>query len=192
MGKNVTAASLESGPVSSRYASALLDMAAKAGTVEAVEKDLAELSAMIAASADLRGFLRMPLYDRVQQKNAVAAIAEASRFQKLTASFLGILAANGRLPALESILTSFKAELIRRRGEATAKVQTAYALSPDQTKALQDQLGKAMGSHVTLAVEVNKDLLGGMVVTVGSKQIDSSVRTKLEKLKRAMTQSQAA
>jgi F-type H+-transporting ATPase subunit delta len=171
-------------------------MAAEAGTVGAVEKDLADLSAMIASSPDLKSFIRTPLYDRAQQKNAVLALAQASKFQTLTANFLGVLAGNGRLVALESILTSFKAELIRRRGEATAKVQTAYALTPEQTKALQDQLGKAMGmkagSHVTLEVEVNKDLLGGMVVTVGSKQIDSSVRTKLEKLKRAMTQSQAA
>ncbi len=188
----MTAASSESGLVSSRYASALLDMAADAGTVDAVERDLAELAAMIEGSSDLRGFIRTPLFDRGQQQNVIAALGQAAKFQKLTLNFLGALAANGRLPVLEAILKAFRAELIRRRGETTAKVQTAYALSVEQTKALQDQLGKAMGSHVTLDVEINKDLLGGMVVTVGSKQIDSSVRTKLEKLKRAMTQSQAA
>jgi F-type H+-transporting ATPase subunit delta len=188
----VAAASSESGLVSSRYAAALLDMAAKANAVSAVEQDMSDLGRMIAGSPDLLAFIRNPLLDRAQQQRAVKALADSARFNALTANFLGVLVANRRLVILQDMIRAFHTELIRRRGETTARVEAATPLSPDQTRALQDQLGKAVGSHVTVEVTVNKDLLGGMIVTIGSKQIDSSVRHKLDRLKRAMTQGRAA
>ena len=179
--------SSDSQVVASRYASAFLDMAADANVVEKVEKDMQELAAMVAGSEDLQSLVRNPLMNREQQKRGILALADKAGFQKLTVSFLGTLAENRRLPVIMDVIKAFNAELKKRRGLIEAKVETAYALDAKQTKALQDALAKAMGQNVTLDVAVNKDLLGGMVVTVGSRMIDNSVRRKLERLQRAMS-----
>lgn len=176
----------ENNVVAIRYAKALLDMAEKAKLVDKVEKDLIEFESMITSSQELQRVLSNPLISIQQQETALLAIAEKAKFQPLTKNFIGVLAQNRRLYATTGILGAVRQELRNRRGEIAAKVQTAYALSAAQTKALQEKLSSAMGSNVTLDVEVNKDLLGGMVVTVGSTMIDDSVRRKLEKLGRAM------
>lgn len=173
--------------VALRYASAFLDMAAEQGVVQQAENDMNELGAMLAGSADLQAAIGNPLLGRDQQKAAMQALAKQAKFQDLTVRFLGVLAQNRRIAALPGVLKAFAAELRRRRGEVQAQVQTAYALTPAQTQELQAQLSKAMGVNVTLDVTVNKDLLGGMTVTVGSRMIDDSVRSKLDRLQRAMT-----
>lgn len=173
--------------VASRYIGAFLDMAAEAGIVDKIEKDMQELAKMIAGSPDLQVLIGNPLTSRQQQRSGILAIADKAKFQKLTGNFLGVIADNRRLRLLPQMLEVFTAELRRRRGDVEAKVETAYALSPAQTDALQKQLSKAMGTNVTLNVSVNKDLLGGMVVTVGSRMIDDSVRRKLERLQRTMS-----
>lgn len=173
--------------VAVRYASAFLDLAAESGAVQAVEGDINALSAMLAGSEDLRRLVYNPLIGRTQKAQAMLALAQKAGFNDLTVRFLGVLAQNRRLSTLEVIVKAFAAELRRRRGEVQAKVETAYVLTPAQTKALQEQLAQAMGRNVTLEVAVNKDLLGGMTVMVGSRMIDDSVRTKLDRLQRAMT-----
>jgi F-type H+-transporting ATPase subunit delta len=176
----------ENNVVAVRYATALLDMAEEAKSIESVEKDLLELEKMILASEDLQSLLQNPLIGQEKQEKALSAIADKAKFNKLTKNFLGVLAQNRRLSAALGIVGAVRKELYKRRGEVEAKVQTAYALSASQTKTLQQELSKVMGSNVTLEVEVDKDLLGGMIVTVGSTMIDDSVRRKLEKLGRAM------
>jgi F-type H+-transporting ATPase subunit delta len=176
----------ENNVVAVRYATALLDMAEEAKSTDAVEKDLLELEKMILASEDLQTLLQNPLMGHEKQEKALLAIADKAKFNKLTKNFLGVLAQNRRLSATVGIIGAIRKELYKRRGEIEAKVQTAYALTADQTKTLQQELTKVMGSNVTLEVEVDKDLLGGMIVTVGSTMIDDSVRRKLEKLGRAM------
>ncbi len=161
-------------------------MATDGNAVDKVEKDLLELQAMIENSADLRKLLNNPLINRSQQQKAILALADKAGFNKLTTQFLGVLAHNRRLLALADVIAAFRDALAKSRGESLAKVQTAFALTPAQTKSLQEQLSKVMGSNVTLEVSVDKDLLGGMIVTVGSKQIDDSVKRKLERLRRAM------
>lgn len=183
----MTAVSSKSGAVSIRYAAALLDMAAEANAVAQVETDIAELGAMIDASDEFRTMILNPLFGRAQQQRAILAIADKAKFQPLTRNFLGVLADNRRLSELPGIVRAFRSELTRRRGEVEARVVSAHALSDKQAKALQAQLSKVLGSNVTLNVDVDRDLLGGMVVTVGSTMIDDSVRRKLERLKRAMT-----
>jgi F-type H+-transporting ATPase subunit delta len=162
-------------------------MAADQGVVQQVEKDMAELTGMLAQSADLQTMIRNPLTGRKTQETAILALARQAKFNDLTVRFLGVVAQNGRLGALEGIVKAFGNELRKRRGEVQAQVQTAYALTPAQTKELQDQIAKAMGTNVTLDVSVNPELLGGMTVTVGSRMIDDSVRSKLQRLQRAMT-----
>lgn len=173
--------------VASRYVASLLDMAEDAKITDKVEKDLAELGAMIAASPDLQSLISNPLMNRDQQKDGILTVAEKAKFQQLTGNFLGVVADNRRLPILPQIIGAFEAELRKRRGEVEARVETAYALTKAQTEALQKELSKAMGTNVALTVDVNQDLLGGMVVTVGSQMIDDSVRNKLEKLRRTMS-----
>lgn len=173
--------------IAARYVAALLDMAEDAKLIDKVEKDLQDLSAMIENSADLQSLISNPLISRAQQKDGILTIAEKAKWQQLTGNFLGVLADNRRLPALPHIIKAFQDALRKRRGEVEAKIETAFALTPAQTDALQKELSKAMGTNVTLDVAVNKDLLGGMVVTVGSRMIDDSVRRKLERLQRTMS-----
>jgi F-type H+-transporting ATPase subunit delta len=186
------AASSGTGQIATRYAAALIDMAGQSQSIEKIEKDFNELQAMVDGSKDLQSLIRNPLFNRTNQQAAILAIAKQAGFNDLTTKFLGVLAQNRRLPILKDVIRAFISELNRRRGGVEAKVQTAVALSDAQTKDLQKSLSDAMGSHVTLNVEVNKSILGGMIVTVGSRMIDDSVRRKLERLKRALSGTRAA
>lgn len=183
----MAAGSSKNNLVARRYASALLDMADEAKSVEKIEKDMLALEAMLEGSEDLQRLIENPLMNRGAQQNGILAIATKAKFQKLTQNFLGVLAQNRRLNALPQVINAMKAEMRNRRGEVEAKVVSAFALTPAQTNALQKDLSKAMGTNVTLSVEVDKELLGGMAVTVGSQMIDDSVRSKLDRLKRAMS-----
>jgi F-type H+-transporting ATPase subunit delta len=167
-------------------------MAEQAQSVDKIENDINILEGMIAESDDLRKLIRNPLYNRMQQKNAIQALAQKAGFDGLSMRFLGVLAQNRRFSMLPNVIRAFKAELTRRRGGVEARVQTAVALSEAQTRALQKSLSDTMGSNVTLNVEVNHSLLGGMIVTVGSRMVDDSVRRKLERLKRALSGTRAA
>lgn len=178
--------SITSNLVANRYASSLLDIAADKKKVDKIEKDMADLSAMIESSDDFRKLLDNPLISKVQKESAIAAIAKKAKLEKITTDFLLVLVQNGRLNALQDTIVSFNRELTKRRGEIEASVQTASALTAAQTKALQSHLSKTLGSDVTLNVSVDKDLLGGMVVTVGSVMVDDSVRSKITRLGRAM------
>lgn len=185
-------ANTETGLIATRYATALLDMAVKDQVLEQVEKNLHDFAAMFEASPELRALVANPLVSRTQQERAVMAIAEKAQFHKLTINFLGLLAQNRRLGAVLAVIKAFRKESARRRGDAEAFVQTAHALTPAQTEALQKELSKALGSHVTLNVEVQKDLLGGMIVTVGSRMVDDSLKRKLERLERTLSGSRVA
>lgn len=185
-------ANTQSGLMARRYATALLDMATAAKVLETVEKDLRDFSVMLKVSPELQALVRNPLLGRSQQQRAVIAVAEKSQFNQLSVNFLGVLAHNRRLSAVAEVIEAFHRESARRRGEIEARVQTAYVLTPAQTDALQKELSKALGSHVSLNVEVAKDLLGGMIVTVGSRMVDDSLKRKLERLKRTLSGSRAA
>lgn len=175
-----------SGAAAIRYASALVDTAINAKSLEAIEKDLAEFEAMMAASTDLQTLIRSPIFNRTQQATAIAAIADKAKFNQVTRNFLQLLAANRRLNIISAVIIAARRDIEKRRGEISANVEAAYPLSDAQKKALQEALGKATGRTVTLNVSVNKELIGGMIVTVGSKMIDDSVKRKLERLERAM------
>lgn len=175
--------------VASRYAAALIDTAQAAKALDSVEKDINDLSAMLEGSEDLRKLVSSPAFGEVEQQSALNAIAGKASFNKLTSNFLNVLSANRRLNALEIILAAFKAEVAKRRGDVTAKVATAFPLTDAQQTELQAQLKKAIGANVILDVSVDKSLLGGMVVTVGSRQFDDSVKSKLDALKQTLTSS---
>ena len=175
-----------SGAAALRYATALVEIAADSKKIDAVEKDLNDLEAMISDSEDLRTLLKSPLISREQQQQAVQAIAKKAKFQDITANFLSLLAQNRRLGMLQGIINAVRINISRMRGEVSAHVATAFKLTKEQEAALQESLVKAVGQAVSVKVEVQEDLIGGMVVTVGSQIIDDSVKRKLERLKIAM------
>ncbi len=169
-----------------RYAEALFDLALDQNALEKVEADLAVLSRAIAGSADLRALLASPVYDADDKARAIAAIAEKAGVSNLTRNFLGVVAANRRLFALEGMLDAFRQRLAAHRGEVSAEAVAAAPLNDDQAKRLRGEIERVVGKAVNLSVKVDKDLLGGMIVKVGSKMIDSSLKTKLNRLKSVM------
>ncbi len=175
------------GVIAERYAAALFALADQKGLLDTVASDLKSLEAMIRESADLRRLIESPALSRADQAKAILALAAQAKFDALTSHFLGLLAQNRRLPALASIARVFLASLAASRGEITARVRTASSLDDAQSKALVAALQKAYsGSKVTVDAAIEPDLLGGMIVQVGSRMFDSSLKTKLQHLQLAM------
>ena len=169
-----------------RYASALFDLAAENGKVTAVEKDLETLGAALAESDDLAALTTNPEVSRDLAGKAMAAVAKKLKLSVLTTNFLGVLAANRRLGKLPAIIAAFRAIAAAQRGEVTATVTSAHPLSDDQVAALKTKLTAREGRTVMLTASVDPDLLGGLVVTIGSQRIDASIRTRLNSLAQAM------
>ena len=169
-----------------RYASALFDLASEAGSVSAVESDLGKLAAAFAESADLSALIRNPQVGRADAGRAMQAVADLLGLSGLTRNFVGVLAGNRRLADLPAMIRAFNAIAAAQRGEVTAEVTSAYALSDDQVSDLQSRLKVRENCNVKIRTSVDPDLLGGLVVTIGSKRIDSSIRTRLNSLAQAM------
>jgi F-type H+-transporting ATPase subunit delta len=169
-----------------RYASALFELASEAGTVTAVESDLDTLAAALSESADLRELTTNPEIGRKAQGSAIEAVATALGLSDLTKKFLGTLAANGRLSHLGDMVRAFRTIAAAQRGEVTAEVTSAHALTDAQIDQLKQKLTAREGRTVKLSTKVDPDLLGGLVVTVGSKRIDGSIRTRLNSLAQVM------
>jgi F-type H+-transporting ATPase subunit delta len=182
----VASASTGVSGLADRYAAALFDLADERKDLDTVAADLRQLRDMIAASADLRRLVRSPVLSRAEQAKAIGAVAESAGLSQLTRNFLGLLAQNRRLFALPAMIEAFLAQLAARRGEVTAQVVAAQALTPAQEAAVNEQLRKAVGSKVAVEVKVDPSLLGGMIVKVGSRMVDASVRSKLQRLQLAM------
>lgn len=172
--------------VAGRYALALLELADEQGALDQVADDLRGLQGLIAESADLRRLLRSPLLGRSQQEKAMAAILEQAGAADLTRKFVLVVAHNRRLFALGAMIKTYLAELARRRGEVTAHVSSAQPLTGTQEEALTEALKRAVGGKVKVETAVDADLLGGLVVRVGSRMVDASLKTKLMKLQHAM------
>ena len=175
----------ESG-LAGRYASALFELADGAKQLDAVAEELRGLKQLIDDSEDLRTLIRSPLYDRDQQGKAMAALLDKAGASDLTRRFVLVVASNRRLFALPAMIDAYLRELARRRGEVTAQVTAARALTPDQETALGAALKNIVGGKVEVDLKVDPSLIGGLVVRVGSRMIDNSLRTKLEKLQFAM------
>ena len=169
-----------------RYATALFDLAGEMKSLEAVAEDLARLNALIAGSADLARLVRSPVYTRDEQGRAMEAILAKLGVNVLTKNFVALLASKRRLFALTDIIAAFEALLANRRGELRAEVTSARPLKPAQVTMLAGTLKDALKREILLAERVDATLLGGLVVKVGSRQIDSSIKSKLARLERAM------
>ncbi len=169
-----------------RYASALFELAADNGSVSAVESDLEKLDSALRESSDLRSLTTNPEISRDAAQGAIAGLGDLLGLSPLTRNFLGTLAQNRRLAKLAAMIRAFNTIAAAQRGEVTAEVASAHALSDAQLASLKDKLTAREGRTVKLKTSVDPDLLGGLVVTIGSKRIDGSIRTRLNSLAQAM------
>jgi F-type H+-transporting ATPase subunit delta len=188
-GSHVSDANPDSGPasgVSGRYATALFEIAEEADMLDKVESQLAALAQAIADSADLRALISSPLYSREDQGRAMAAVCAAMGVGAPTSGLVGLMAQNRRLFALSDVIRTFSSLLAAKRGVVPAEVRSARPLGPAQRAALQETLRRVTGKTVALTETVDETLIGGLVVKVGSKMIDSSIRSRLDKMQTAM------
>ena len=169
-----------------RYAAALFELADERHALDAAAGDLRELRAMLAESGDLLRLVRSPVLSRAEQGKAIAALAERAALSPLTRDFLAIVARNRRLFAVPALIEAYLDKLAARRGEVTAEIVAAQPLSPAQESALGEQLRRVVGSRVTIDVRVDPSLLGGMVVKIGSRMVDGSLKGQLQRLQLSM------
>jgi F-type H+-transporting ATPase subunit delta len=169
-----------------RYASALFDLARDQRQIESVGKSLEALNQALADSKDFNELVSSPLVSREEAGKAFAALAPQLNLDPVTANFLGVLARNGRKSELRNVIRSFRRLAAEHRGETTAEVVTARPLNDDQLAQLKQQLRTRAGRDVNIDAIVDPSLLGGIVVKLGSQQIDASIRTKLNRLAQAM------
>ncbi|MGB5077475.1 MAG: F0F1 ATP synthase subunit delta [Sphingorhabdus sp.] len=169
-----------------RYATALFELARDAKVINTVEKSLVSVAAALRESDDLRALTINPVLSREDAKKAVGAVAKAMKLDKLTANTLGVLAQNRRLSETGSVARAFAALAASHRGEVTAEVTSARALTAAQSKKLADQLKARVGSDVAITSKIDPSLLGGLTIKIGSQMIDTSIKTRLNTLATAM------
>ncbi|MYE59750.1 MAG: F0F1 ATP synthase subunit delta [Alphaproteobacteria bacterium] len=179
----------QAGPVSAlaeRYATALLELAEEQRALDGVAEDLEALKALLEGSPELTHLARSPLIAREDRARAMQAVAERAGFSDLTRNFIGVVARHGRLFALQAIAERFLAVLAERRGEVTAEVTVAHALDDAQRRSLEAALGGIAGGRVSIDLRVDPDILGGLVVRLGSRLFDSSLGSRLRRLELSM------
>lgn len=172
--------------VAGRYASALFDLAKESNKLSETEADLAKFDQMLAESEDLRRLVRSPVFTAEEQTRAIGAVLEKAGIGGLSANFFKLIAANRRLFVAADIIRAFRELAARSRGEVTAEVASATPLSASHVAELEKVLAASVGKDIKLATRVDPALLGGLVVKIGSRMIDSSLRTKLSGLRTAL------
>lgn len=169
-----------------RYAKALFEIAKQQDQLDIVATELNNLAQLLVDSNDLKKLVRSPIFTRAEQQRSIRAILAATNASKLTQNFVGTLAKNGRLMFLSEMITAYTTVLAEYRGEITAQVVSAIELSAKQIKAIEVALNNVTVGKVSIKAEVDKDLIGGLLIRLGSQLIDSSLRTKLQRLSLAM------
>ena len=172
--------------VAGRYASALFELARDAGQIDTVAGELDEFEELLAASPDLVRLVRSPVFSATEQLNALSAVLARAEITGLAANFFKLVAANRRLFAIPDILKTFRLLLARHRGEITAEVTLAEPLGEPHLAALNQALRSVTGQDVKLKLTIDPTIIGGLIVKLGSRMLDASLRTKLNSLKHAM------
>jgi F-type H+-transporting ATPase subunit delta len=172
--------------VSGRYATALFELARDEKSIDAVKADLDRFDAMLADSVDLQRLVRSPVFSADSQARALAAVLEKAGITGIAANFLRVLTVNRRLFAVSHVIRAFRALVAKFKGEATADVTAAEKLSDKNLDALKTALKAVTGKDVELNVNIDPSIIGGLVVKLGSRMVDSSLRTKLNSIKHAM------
>ena len=169
-----------------RYASALFDLARDERQIDAVSRSLDQLAQALVDSREFSEFVSSPMIGRDDAGRAFAAIADQLSVDPTTKNFLGVLASNGRKNQLQPVIRAFRRLAADHRGETTADVVTAHPLKDDQIAALKQQLRTRAGRDVAIETSIDPEILGGIVIKMGSQMIDASIRTKLNRLAQVM------
>ncbi|MBI1210174.1 MAG: F0F1 ATP synthase subunit delta [Alphaproteobacteria bacterium] len=178
--------STSSSSLAGRYATALVDLASEGKSLDTVAGELKQIKDLLSGSADLNRLVRSPVFSREEQGEAMAAILGRLNVSQLTKNFIGLVAQKRRLSVLRDIITAFEKIVAAQRGELSATVTSAQSLKAEQLTALSGTLKDTFKRDVRLSTEVDPSLIGGLVVKVGSRQIDTSLKTKLARLTHAM------
>jgi F-type H+-transporting ATPase subunit delta len=169
-----------------RYATALFDLAHEANAVDAVRADLDRFGALVAESADLTRLVRSPVFSAAEQLQALSAVLDRAGIGGLAAKFLKLVTANRRLFAVRDMIKAFRELVARHKGEATAEITVAEQLKDEHIEALRAALKSVSGKDVDLHIKIDPAVIGGLVVKLGSRMVDTSLRTKLNAIKHAM------
>ena len=178
-------ASISTG-IAARYATAVFELAKETKTVKAIEADVEALDATLADSADFSALIHSPVYSRGEQGAAIAAIADKMELSPVMANTLALMASKRRLFVLPQLTAALRNAIAEDKGEVTAEVVSAKALTKAQSDKLAKSLKASVGKTVNIKATVDESLIGGLVVKVGSKMIDTSIRSRLNSLQNAM------
>ena len=178
-------ASISSG-IAKRYATAIFELAKESKSLKSLEADVAALEGALTESPDLRNLISSPVYTRDQVTNAITAVARKMELSQTVAGALGLMATKRRLFALPQVLASLRAMIAAEKGEVTAEVTSATALTEAQQSDLVKTLKTRIGKDINLKLTVDAALIGGLVIKVGSQMIDTSIRAQLAALKNSM------
>ncbi|MDK3073724.1 F0F1 ATP synthase subunit delta [Sedimentitalea sp. JM2-8] len=178
-------ASISAG-IAARYATAIFEIAQDNKNLDGLETSINDLAAALSESAELRSLIQSPLISRNEQESAISAIAKKMDLAPVLGQALALMAQKRRLFVVPQLVSALREQLADERGEVTAEVTSAKALTKAQTEKLAATLKERVGKTVTVNATVDESLIGGLVVKVGSKMIDTSIRSRLNSLQNAM------
>jgi len=186
MSASVTGENPNVSGVAERYATALFELALESNAIDEVREDLAKFQALLVESPELNRLVRSPVFTADAQAKALAAVLDNTGIGGIAANFLRVVAGNRRLFAVRDIIKGFGALVARHKGEVSAQVTVAEPLSDAHLAEVKDALDRVTGKDVMVDVKVDPSIIGGLIVKLGSRMVDSSLRTKLHALKHAM------
>jgi F-type H+-transporting ATPase subunit delta len=169
-----------------RYATALFDLAQETNAIDAAKADLERFDALVAESADLARLVRSPVFSADEQQQALSAVLDRAGIGGLAAKFLKLVASNRRLFAVRDMVRGYRELVAQHKGEATAEITVAEPLKDEHLAALKSALKAVSGKDVDLAIKIDPAIIGGLVVKLGSRMVDTSLRTKLNAIRHAM------
>lgn len=177
--------SISSG-VASRYATALFDLAKEADKLSVLEADLSTLDVALSNNVSLRDLINSPVYSRDDLANVVSALSVKMKLSSMVSNTLGLMATKRRLQVIPMLIDVVRAKISDEKGEVTAEVTAAQKLSAEQIKELSETLKMSVGKDINIKATIDESLIGGLIVKVGSKMIDSSIKSKLSNLQNVM------
>jgi len=169
-----------------RYATALFELAQEGKSLDKVSKDLETIQEMLENSSDLDRLVKSPVFSTDEQMRALSAVFKKVKVSKLTLNFVSLITSNRRLFAISDMVKAYRMLLAQHRGEITAEVTSATKLTTKQINAVKSELKAVVGRDVKLVSHIDASLLGGLIVKIGSRMVDNSLKTKLDSLKIAM------
>jgi len=179
-------AQFDTSTMAGRYATALFDLARETSAIDAGKADLERFDALLAESPDLTRLVRSPVFSADEQLQALSAVLERAGIGGLAAKFLKLVTANRRLFAVREMIKAYRGLVAEHKGEATAEVVVAERLKDDHVAALRGALKAVSGKDVDLDIRIDPGIIGGLVVKLGSRMVDSSLRTRLNAIRLAL------